>query len=446
MKRSLGFLALALAACAPTQVLWSDNFDSNTSASYTVAGTPGFGVDQPDGLGSAETRANFAYDYSVIGSPAIPPAPGGTSTLGLRLTANDATPTGIASIAVFPNAQDFSGDYEFSFWQFSYVREGVTAGTTESALYGINFDPATPWQEFVTASGVNPGSTIFPSGQGFFLTTEGGAARDYRYYETGAEILCNSNPGWWATKDPTLPNFGHDGNNPYFQSVLPPAGVPTNRWFPVRVIHANTPLGRMVQWWVDGLKVMELFEASPVRSSGNVYLGYTDPFGGSIAPQSDVIGVFDNAKVERVAVSYLTVDLTLQGWVATAFPRVRVELRERGTTNVVYRDTGIIENGQIRVFSTLAGEYDLWIKGRRWLAKSVPVSLTGGSATTVAVELPGGDIVESNSVDLDDFLVLAANYELSPPTDVNTDLTGDGVCDLEDFLILAANYETSGAP
>lgn len=62
--------------------------------------------------------------------------------------------------------------------------------------------------------------------------------------------------------------------------------------------------------------------------------------------------------------------------------------------------------------------------------------------------LTPGDISDDNRVDLDDFLVLASQYEQSytgdPNVVPNPDLNGDGVVNLDDFLLLAAVYETEG--
>src|SRR3954463_3032861 len=62
---------------APAIVLFSDNFNTNTSGSWTKNAVP---------AANASTQiAEFAFDYSPFG---IPPAPGSTDTLGLRLRAN----------------------------------------------------------------------------------------------------------------------------------------------------------------------------------------------------------------------------------------------------------------------------------------------------------------------------------------------------------------------
>jgi hypothetical protein len=76
---------------------------------------------------------------------------------------------------------------------------------------------------------------------------------------------------------------------------------------------------------------------------------------------------------------------------------------------------------------------------------------TGGSRTLAApIELINGNVERGDAViDLADFLMLAASYDL-PSTDpgfnANADLNRDDMVDLSDFLLLAANYEAVGDP
>ncbi len=58
--------------------LFSDNFNTNTSANWTVNKAP-------TAVDPNKQTAQFAFDYSAFG---IPSAPGSSDTLGLRLRAN----------------------------------------------------------------------------------------------------------------------------------------------------------------------------------------------------------------------------------------------------------------------------------------------------------------------------------------------------------------------
>jgi hypothetical protein len=93
------------------------------------------------------------------------------------------------------------------------------------------------------------------------------------------------------------------------------------------------------------------------------------------------------------------------------------------------------------------GVFDVTAKSSRHLRDkntNVTIDRVGGSG--LSFTLLAGDVDDDNFIGLSDFLILAATYEVSPPTDPDADLNGDGNVDLGDFLILAANYETAGAP
>jgi subtilisin-like proprotein convertase family protein len=125
-------------------------------------------------------------------------------------------------------------------------------------------------------------------------------------------------------------------------------------------------------------------------------------------------------------------------------------LRDPGTQTV--RDTlaaTLDAAGAYAVATTHAGTFDIVARGPstlRRVLRNVLVSRpsTSGVNFTGAKALLPGDIDASNVVDLSDFLILAATYEVSPPSDPRADLDGNGAVDLSDFLLLAANYDTAG--
>ena len=58
---------------ASAQIVFTDNFDLNSSLGYTITADP-------------DTNATFAFNYSALGIPSAPNSIGGT-TLGLKLEA-----------------------------------------------------------------------------------------------------------------------------------------------------------------------------------------------------------------------------------------------------------------------------------------------------------------------------------------------------------------------
>src|SRR5262245_29950193 len=104
MRFSLCFVSLvaALALCDSSfgAILYSQNFDVDDTANWTFNSSSAADL----AADNANNEANFFFDYSTAG---IPPAPGGTTTRGLKMEANvndgngvfmgaSASPTGLA--------------------------------------------------------------------------------------------------------------------------------------------------------------------------------------------------------------------------------------------------------------------------------------------------------------------------------------------------------------
>src|SRR5690349_16922811 len=103
---------------APAQILFSDNFNVDSSASWTVNVAPT--------ANASLQSAQFAFDYSIFG---IPAAPGSIDTLGLRLRSNipggaaspvTTRPAGVTSgLSVSPSGQNFGTTYRMTFYAWA---------------------------------------------------------------------------------------------------------------------------------------------------------------------------------------------------------------------------------------------------------------------------------------------------------------------------------------
>ena len=163
-------------------VIWSENFNEDRSAEWTVRFGSGNAIDDYTFL--------FNVDYASGGwfTP-IPAAPHSTSdTMGMYLTVNKNDPTALggAGINVYPNGKTFTGDYAVRFDM--YLMVGGTASTTEYALMGINHSGTkTNWFRN-SGDGVVGGSF-----DGLFYGVEADAAAlgDYVLY-TSAEAGANN--------------------------------------------------------------------------------------------------------------------------------------------------------------------------------------------------------------------------------------------------------------
>lgn len=92
------------------------------------------------------------------------------------------------------------------------------------------------------------------------------------------------------------------------------------------------------------------------------------------------------------------------------------------------------------------GSMEVSAKTSHWLRDRIgPFNIpTPAGASGRNFILINGDITGDNVINLDDFLEMAATYEVSPPSNPAADLNEDGLVNLDDFLILAANYEVEG--
>ena len=117
------FTVFALSGClsAAGQALFSDNFDSNTSANYTL------------NRSSTDTAITYLFDYSTMGIPSAPNS-GGT-TLGVKFEAN-MTLGVAAALNISPIGQSFNGDYQLRYDMWINANgpfPGGGAGSTEYA-------------------------------------------------------------------------------------------------------------------------------------------------------------------------------------------------------------------------------------------------------------------------------------------------------------------------
>src|SRR5689334_22094138 len=130
-------------------ILYSDNFNVDTSANWAVNVAPA--------ANAATQQATFAYDYSAMG---IPPAPGSSDTLGLRLRANipivsgnevTTRPAGVQSgLSVSPAGQNFGANYQAPFYAWSNFNGAPNSagladnGNSEGGTNNVMFAIGTP--------------------------------------------------------------------------------------------------------------------------------------------------------------------------------------------------------------------------------------------------------------------------------------------------------------
>lgn len=306
LKQAVAVAALfALPAVSSAQIVYSDNFDADTSASYNILRT------------STDTAATFGYNYAADGIPSAPNSIGNT-TLGLKLEANMAAPTGKEAITVTPIGQSFNANpgytLKFDMWLNAngpWPNGGT--GSTEHVTAGVGHDNTTVNNTGTSGSGV-----------WFSVSGEGGnsgtstTARDFlAHNNNGTFIQGNTTAGVYAAPEPN----SQDNFNTYyadeFPGRTPPAGqqaanptvqndVATNvgtvgfRWVEVEV----KAEGNVTTWTLNdptvgtgGLLIATVESAS---NSGNIAIGYNDIFASVSANPEFSFGIIDNLRVEAI--------------------------------------------------------------------------------------------------------------------------------------------------
>jgi len=175
------------AASVSAAIIYSDNFNTNTSANWTINAAPT--------ANAGNQSAEFAYDYSTFG---IPPAPGSLDTLGLRLRANipggpanpiTSRPAGATSgLSVSPTGQNFGTKYQATFYAWSNFNGAPNAsgladnanseGGTNNVMFALGTSGTVPL--VVGNTGLVTNGVM--DAVGFATTGDGGITNDYRAY------------------------------------------------------------------------------------------------------------------------------------------------------------------------------------------------------------------------------------------------------------------------
>ena len=322
---------------APATVLFSDNFNINSSANWTVNVAP------TGALIASQQDATFAFDYSALG---IPAAPGSADTLGLRLRSNipgsAAAPVTtrpaqtLSGLSVSPAGKNFGGSYHLSFYAWANFNGAPNAsgladnGTSEGGTYNIMFAVGTSGTVPLVVGNTGLAANGQMDGIGFATTGDGGLANDYRVYPqsgtfvpgttpgvyaAGASATANQNLNSYYTSMPSLAAHSapavqlalstaeyNDGAN-NTQAGQTQAGVFGFAWHKVDITKSNT----IVSWTIDDVAIAT-FDASGLTMGGNNFaLGESDVNSSTTRHPALVFTVFDN-----LIVSDLSVNPTIQ--------------------------------------------------------------------------------------------------------------------------------------
>jgi hypothetical protein len=345
LSRSIcaAFLLSAAPIVARGAVLFSDDFNINSSSLWTVNVAPAANAAQQD--------ATFAFDYSAFG---IPAAPGSTDTLGLRLRSNipgsaaapvTTRPAGVLSgISVSPSGKNFGSSYHLSFYAWVNFNGAANAtglgdnasseGGTHNVLFAVGTSGSVPL--VVGNTGLASGASM--DAIAFATTGDGGIVSDYRVYPKSGTILTGSSGAYAAGTGNDSNGIAPMGNvNLYYQGIpsLAPHSAPAIQqtlstaeysgdasntqagqtqggafgfaWHKVDLIK----IGTLVKWTIDNTAIASLDTASIGALGGNnIALGDSDVNTSTTRHPSLLFSLFDNLVVTDVTLPTLQVSLS----------------------------------------------------------------------------------------------------------------------------------------
>lgn len=328
---------------AQAAVLFSDNFNTDTSSAWTVNAAPAANAGQQD--------ATFAFDYSALG---IPAAPGSSDTLGLRLRSNipggaanpvTTRPAGVLSgLSVSPTGKDFGSSYQVSFYAWVNFNGAPNAlgladnanseGGTHNVLFAVGTAGTVPL--VVGNTGLASGAAM--DGIGFATTGDGGITSDYRVYPKSGTISTAASGVYAAGTANDTNNISPLGNvNVYYEAIpsLAPHSAPAVQqtlstaeygadaantqagqtqlgsfgfaWHRVDLVK----VGNTVKWLIDHTPIATIDTTSLGSLGGNnLALGDSDVNSTTTRHPSLLFSLFDNLVVTDVAQPALQVSLS----------------------------------------------------------------------------------------------------------------------------------------
>jgi len=295
VKRTATALAVFVTGPAFSAVLYTQNFEVNPTASWTVNGGP------------SDEAANFFFDYSTVG---ISSAPSALGTRGMKLQANQFNAV-FGGMSVSPNGQNFGGSYtvRFDWWaNFNGPFPMGGSGSTQLSTFGVGTSgTVTQW----------PGGT--QDSIWFGATGDGNSSSDWRAYsptaptryaDTAAGIYAaGAVAGSTNASDAYYAGLGSNAAPPTQLALFPQqsgttlVGSSGMDWHVVEIA-----VGLLdVTWTVDGLLIATVpLLDDTVNTGNNIFFGHSDTNATSSTDPNDgalLFTLIDNISVTDDAVA-----------------------------------------------------------------------------------------------------------------------------------------------
>lgn len=271
---TVGVLAgLGFGAAAQAQVVISDNFEVDSSASYTLVND----VNAASGDGTADSTSAFAFDYVAAGIALAPNSTAG-DTGGLRLAANE-TAGESDHITAYHNLAVTAPEYKLTVDVYMGVEDA--GGSTEYGHVGV----AGSSSDFTSIF-----TPIVDNGHFVAFTGEGGSASDYRHSAPGSPAVPSGDTTY--LNDLNTTNATGDTYQTIFsaENGYEFVGSPGNSWATLEIAVA----AGQITYSFNGVAIIETAYSD---AGGNlISLGYADLFS-SVGPH---FVIYDNLSVEVI--------------------------------------------------------------------------------------------------------------------------------------------------
>jgi hypothetical protein len=318
-------------------VLFSDGFETDSSANWVVNSNDGF----------FDSAADFAYDYSQL---FVPPVPGGSTTKGLRFRLNEQTGAPVNAISASPATLNLPDDYRLKFkaWiNYNGPMLDGGAGSTMHLTAGVGTTPD------------HANSALYGASDGIWFDCDGDGGSTFAVGDCSAYVattLQDDLSGVYAAGTNDNPR---STGNPYYSlwgNIPAPAAQLAN--FPSQT-GVSQP-GNMGEAWhtfvitkatnavalvIDGIPIATVpADATPL--STNVFVGFEDLFAGASGNPAMSFVLIENLRVETYVSAPIliggikfvggNVEVTFTG-PTTATPG-DFKLQSSGTVNGTYAD------------------------------------------------------------------------------------------------------------
>lgn len=271
-----------------SNVLFSDNFDTDTSTNWNL-----FWAAQSGSL--PDYTVTWAFDYGSTHytsngvSLLIPPSPNSTGTTkGVKFTVNNTNGVNLG-VNIYPKNKLFSNNYalKFDLW-LNYPGNAGGAGASGTTQFAISGIDHTGTEVNWAATNSSPTDGIW-----FAVDGEGGTSRDYRAYVGNpagveTELIGTAASGITSADNAVAPNPSLFPAPPFETS-----GAPGKAWVAVEVNQSN----RIVTWKFNGTVVAQRTNTTGF-TNGTIMLGLMDVFPSLASPAADCFVIFDNVRVE----------------------------------------------------------------------------------------------------------------------------------------------------